>query len=190
MQQHDLQDGLAALDQNEARKLRFEGRKFALETLVKLHLVQSEATRNLRVGHVKLTFALSLGALAGFLTLISAFARFVDDFPTWPNDRGGLLLLALGLGSLMAAAIVAILQYHATVERSADLLLRPYPKAEAEFQSILSEQSLDETAYLDRLSTILRTRTQDARQHQPPSSVVLVLILIGATVTAISLFML
>lgn len=99
-------------------------------------------------------------------------------------------MLALGLGSLMAAAIVAILQYHATVERSADLLLRPYPKAEAEFQSILSEQSLDETAYLDRLSTILRTRTQDARQHQPPSSVVLVLILIGATVTAISLFML
>ncbi|HRM73970.1 MAG TPA: hypothetical protein PLI13_04570 [Paracoccus sp. (in: a-proteobacteria)] len=182
MQQHDPQD--------ESRKLRFEARKFALETLAKMYLVQAEATRNLRVGHVKLTFGLSLGALAGFLTVISALARFVADFPTWPADMGGILVLGFGLGVLLLAAIVAISQYRATVERTADLLLHPYPKAEAEFQAILQDHSLDETGYLDKLSTILRTRTEDARQHQAPSSLVLVLILIGAMVTSIALFIL
>jgi hypothetical protein len=29
-----------------------------------------------------MTFGLSVGTLAGFLTLISAFARFMDEFPT------------------------------------------------------------------------------------------------------------
>lgn len=120
--------------------------------------------------------------------LISAFARFMDDFPTWPADMGGLLVLGFGLGPLLLAAIVAISQYRATVERTADLLLRPYPKAEAEFQAILQDHSLDEAGYLEKLSTILRTRTEDARQHQAPSS--LVLILIGAIVTSIALFIL
>lgn len=181
-------DESEAPSEEDARALRFEARKFALETLTRIYLAQLEASRNLRVGHVKLTFGLSVGTLAGFLTLISAFARFMDDFPTWPADMGGLLVLGFGLGPLLLAAIVAISQYRATVERTADLLLRPYPKAEAEFQAILQDHSLDEAGYLEKLSTILRTRTEDARQHQAPSS--LVLILIGAIVTSIALFIL
>ena len=184
MQPHD-----PAQTDMEARKLRFEGRKFALETLTRMYLAQLGGTRNLSIGHVKLTFGLSLGALAGFLTLISAFARFTEDYPVWPEDRTAILLLACGLGSLLIAAVVAILQYRATVEQSAAQLTRPYPDAEAEFLDILSAPDLDETDYLDRLSIILRTRSQDARQHLPPSSIVLFLILIGATTTGISLFM-
>ena len=188
MQQHDLQDGIAALDQNERRTLRFEARKFALETLTKIHLAQLDASRNLRVGHVKLTFGLSVGTLAGFLTLISAFARFMDDFPTWPADMVGLSVLAFGMGCLVVAAAVAITQYRATVERSADMLLRPYPNSEQDLNDILTGQPADEMAYLDSLSDILRARTQDKRQYQPPSSMVLVLIITGAVATTFALF--
>ncbi len=190
MQQPDLQDGIAALDQNERRTLRFEARKFALESLTKIYLAQLDASRNLRVGHVKLTFALSVGTLAGFLTLISAFARFIDDFPTWPTDMTGLSILAFGMSCLVVAAAVAITQYRATVERSADMLLRPYPDAEADVHAILSGQPANEMEYLDRLSAILRARTQDKRQYQPPSSMVLVLITIGAVATTVALFIL
>lgn len=51
MQPHETSEG-------EARPLRFEVRKFALETLTKIHLSQLDASRNLRVGQVKLTFGL------------------------------------------------------------------------------------------------------------------------------------
>lgn len=188
MQQPDLQDGIAALDQNERRTLRFEARKFALESLIRIYLAQLDASRNLRVGHVKLTFALSVGTLAGFLTLISAFARFIDDFPTWPADMAGLSILAFGMSCLVVAAAVAITQYRATVERSADMLLRPYPDAEADVHAILAGEPTNEMDYLDRLSAILRARTQDARQYQPPSSMVLVLIIIGSVATTVALF--
>lgn len=73
---------------------------------------------------------------------------------------------------------------------SADMLLRPYPDAEADVHAILSSQPVDEMEYLDRLSAILRARTQDRRQYQPPSSLVLVLIIVGAVATTVSLFML
>lgn len=175
---------------DEARRLRFEGRKFALETLIRFHMVQVETGRNLRVGHVKLTFALSLGALAGFLTLIGAFARFVESFPVWPADRTGIMLLLAGLGCLMVGALVAILQYRTTIDRSADLLHRPYLGAEAAFQDLIGDPTLDETAALDRLSAILRNRMEDPRHHHPPSSYVLLLILAGACMTALSLLML
>lgn len=187
MQSHESSP---APSDDDTRALRFEARKFTLETLTKMYLAQLEASRNLRVGHVKLTFALSVGTLAGFLTLISAFARFIDDFPTWPADMTGLSVLAFGMSCLVVAAAVAITQYRTTVERSADMLLRPYPDVEAEFYDILSGQPADEVEYLDRLSAILRARTQDKRQYQPPSSLVLALIMVGAIVTSFALFIL
>ena len=193
MQPHDPQGPLndqrpaAPIDPAEARKLHFEARKFAIETLVKMNLAQLEATRNMRVGHVKMTFALSLGALASFLTLVSAFARFTDDYPEWPEDRVGILLLVFSLGLLLAAAIAAISQYKAAVDRAADQLFRPYPSAETEFADLLSGRPQDEIALLDRLSTILKTRTEDPRQHQPASSLVLMLALVGIIAGGVSL---
>ncbi|MFQ8433250.1 hypothetical protein [Amaricoccus sp. W119] len=178
------------IERLERRKLRFEARKFAIDTLVRMYLAQLEGTRSLRVGHVKLTFGLSLGALAGVLTVISALARFTENYPEWPEDRIPILLLVSGLGGLLAAAVTAISHYRTVVEGSADLLLRPYPGAELEFNGILSGTPEDETAYLDSLSAILSARTRDSRQHHPPSSVVLLLVLFGTTATGVALFML
>jgi hypothetical protein len=99
-----------------------------------------------------------------------------------------LSFLTFGMSCLVVAPVVAIRQYRATVERSADMLLRPYPDAEAELYDILSGQPADETKYLDRLSAILRARPQDKRQYQPPSSLVLVLIIVGAIATSSAIF--
>lgn len=49
MQPHDPTE---APEGGEARKQRFEARKFSPETLTKIYSAQLEASRNLRVGHV------------------------------------------------------------------------------------------------------------------------------------------
>jgi hypothetical protein len=197
VQPHDITEELpeggqlaSTVENIEAQKLQFEARKFSLEMLIKMYLTQLEATRNLRVGHVKMTLALPFGALAGFLTVLAALARFTDDYPVWPEDRLALILLFVALGSFLTAAVVAISQYRAAVDRAADQLFHPYPGAETEFEDILFGRANSEEAYLDRLSIILQARTQDKRQHQRASSAVLLLTILGATAGTAALMIL
>lgn len=59
----------------DARALRLEARRLSVETLVRVHLECVNGTRQLMLGHQRLMFTLSLGALAGAITLFAAALR-------------------------------------------------------------------------------------------------------------------
>ncbi len=59
----------------DERRLRFEARRLAVETFVRLHIEQVAASRQFLLTHLRLMFTLSLGALASVVTLYGAGLR-------------------------------------------------------------------------------------------------------------------
>ena len=62
---------------SDERRLAFEARRLAVETLIKVYLEHVTHARHLVTAHLRLMFTLSLGALAGVVTLYGATLRVV-----------------------------------------------------------------------------------------------------------------
>lgn len=60
----------------DERRFAFEARRLTIETLVKIYLEQVSVSRGLVTVYLRLMFTLSLGALAGVITLYGAVLRF------------------------------------------------------------------------------------------------------------------
>ncbi|WP_205584535.1 hypothetical protein, partial [Pseudomonas aeruginosa] len=60
----------------DERRLVFEARRLTIEALVKIYLEQVSSSRNLVTVYLRLMFTLSLGALAGVITLYGTMLRF------------------------------------------------------------------------------------------------------------------
>ncbi|MGV8294745.1 hypothetical protein ACV36C_38550, partial [Pseudomonas aeruginosa] len=60
----------------DERRLEFEARRLNIEALVKIYLEQVSSSRNLVTVYHRLMFTLSIGALAGVITLYGTMLRF------------------------------------------------------------------------------------------------------------------
>jgi len=60
---------------HDKRRLAFEARRLTLEILVKIYSEQFAASRDRATIYLRLMFTLSLGALAGVITLYAAMLR-------------------------------------------------------------------------------------------------------------------
>jgi len=173
----------------ELRKLRFEARKFALETLVRIHIDQTAGTRGLVAGHLRLLFGLSIGALASAMTVIGALLRTGMLAFGYPDDLPRIVLVGLCPVLLTMGAIIALVQSRRTAKLSAELLRDPFPRAEAEVERLMRVDEADEAAILATLSDVLRSRVTGDQTDLPSVLPVTFLILSGIAAGGAGLMM-
>lgn len=172
---------MLAVEAIERRKLRFEARRFAIETLVRIQLDQASGTRTLVASHLRLMFGLSLAAIAGAVTMIGAVFRTGLTAVTLREDALTIGLIAACLGLFTLAAVFALVRSRAVARQSAAILKDPFPMAEADVRRLLSKPGPDEEeeAILDTLSRVLISRVEADRAISTSSTLVVSLILAG-----------
>lgn len=135
----------------DERRLAFEARRLATETLVKIQLEQIAHARHLITAHLRLMFTLSLGALAGVVTLYGATLRLGAGSGIATLSR---LQVALGIGALVVLIMSALLSA-AALRRAArtalDFVHDPFPGSREELAAIFEANDLDESQILRKL---------------------------------------
>ena len=166
---------------SEDRRLRFEACRFAIDTFVKIHLEHIEGARLLLTSHLRMMFTLSLGALAGLITLYASILRF------------GSVDLHVGFAmAALASMVVSALLSAASLQRaSADaaLLLRdPFPDTDNALTNIFDKVDADERQILQSVNQALEARVArhpgfDANTRTPT-----VLLVVGVVMAGLSFF--
>jgi hypothetical protein len=143
----------------EDRHLGFEARKFALETLVKIYLEQSNGSRALVVSHTRVMLTLSLAAMAGLVTVLAAMLRggspqvvgWIQPLPAGLALSGFALLVASALWATKALSIAA--------QVATKLLQDPFPTAHKELEEMFGAKNED--IVLDRLVATVQLHIAD-----------------------------
>lgn len=144
----------------EERRIRFEARKLAVEVLVKIHLEHLQGSRLLVMNHYRLTFGLSLSAVAGLVTLYAAALRFGAELG---NDATSLLRIGLAIfavGCLVASAMLATRALRKVASGSAHLLRNPYPNADVELALIFEDPTVDEGIMVQNIMKVIQLRVE------------------------------
>lgn len=165
------------------RALRLDARKLAVETLVRVHLDSVAGTRQLMLGHQRLMFTLSLGALAGVITLFAAGLRLgaAQTLPL-PPLAAGLALLALA--ALTASALISAAALQKAARHAAGLLRDPFPGAGDDLELLFSDEQASETVLVSRMLDVLAQRARAEPVVAPRASWTTFLLLVGAVATA------
>ena len=172
---------------SEDRRLRFEACRFAIDTFVKIHLEHIEGARLLLTSHLRMMFTLSLGALAGLITLYASILRFgsVDL-----HAPGGMVRVGFAMAALASMVVSALLSAASLQRASADaaLLLRdPFPDTDNALTNIF-EVDADERQNLQSVNQALEARVArhpgfDANTRTPT-----VLLVVGVVMAGLSFF--
>ena len=170
----------------ETRRLQFEARRLAVETFVKLHVEQVAASRQLLVTHLRLMFTLSLGSLAGVVTLYAAALRFgsvsaVSTQLYWPS----VLAAVAALGFLVASALLSAQALQRAARAAAAFLTNPFPDAERQLHSLFHDHDGDENAILAETIAILERRLAAESVISSDSTLNVTLLIVGITVSAL-----
>lgn len=165
------------------RSLRMEARKLTVESLVRVHLDSVGGTRQLVLGHQRLMFTLSLGALAGVITLFAAALRLGGpQMLPLPPLPAGLALLALT--ALTASALLSAVTLQDATRQASRFLREPFPGAGRELARLFSPTAGDETAIVTGLLDVLARRVQAEPVVEPSTWWTTSLLLIGVAATA------
>lgn len=137
--------------QSDERRLAFEAKRVAVETLVKIHLEQTTGAHRLATTHLRVMFTLSLGVLAGVVTLYGAMLRLAS-----PSDFSALTIyhaaMAVGaLAALVASALLSARALQQAASATIPFLRDPFPNADSEIDSIFESEDIDENQVLRRL---------------------------------------
>lgn len=149
----------AAAISQEDRRLGFEAKRFALETLVKIYLEQSSGSRALVVSHTRVMLTLSIAVMAGFVTVFAAMLR--TGYPQaagWMQPLPAALALS-GLGLLMASALWSTKALSLAAKVATHLLRDPFPSARRELEEIFDAKSED--IVLDNLVATVQLHIAD-----------------------------
>ena len=135
----------------DVRRLAFEAKRLAVETLVKIHLEQVTGAHRLATTHLRVMFTLSLGVLAGVVTLYGAMLRLAS-----PSDFSAITIynaiLAIGaLAALVASALLSARALQQAASATMPFLRDPFPNAGPEIDSIFESDDLDEDQILRKL---------------------------------------
>ncbi len=141
------------------RGLRLEARKLTVETLVRVHLESVSGTRQLVLGHQRLMFTLSLGTLAGVITLFAAALRLGGPpMLPLPPLSAGLALLALA--ALTASALLSAATLQQATRQASRFLREPFPEASEDLARLFAPEAGDETAIVTGALEILERRVR------------------------------
>jgi hypothetical protein len=92
----------------EDRRIRFEARKLAIETYIKVHVERASGATMLVASYFRLIFTLSLGTLAAVVTLGTTWARFGRPNALNLNDpRTVAASMAAGTFLIVSAVLAA-----------------------------------------------------------------------------------
>ena len=173
---------------SEDRQLRFEACRFAIDTFVKIHLEHIEGARLLLTSHLRMMFTLSLGALAGLITLYASILRFgsVDL-----HAPGGMVRVGFAMAALASMVVSALLSAASLQRASADaaqLLRDPFPDTDNALTNIFDKVDADERQILQSVNRALEARVArhpgfDANTRTPT-----VLLLVGVVMAGLSFF--
>lgn len=131
----------------EERRLAFEARRLAAETLMKVYLEHTQAARQLVVAYLRQMFTLSIGSIAGIVTLYGALLRFGPEHIFNSITLIEVSLALTALGSLIASALITASALQRAAFHSVNRLSNQAPEIDEIFQN----QELEEREILLKL---------------------------------------
>jgi hypothetical protein len=169
----------------EDRRLGFEAKMFALETLVKIYLEQTNGSRSLVVSHARVMLTLSIAAMAGFITVLAAILRAgYLQAAGWLQPLPAGLALS-GVGLLMASALWSTRALSNASKVATNLLRDPFPTARKELQEMFGAKNED--VVLDKLVATIQLHIGDTVPSKNFSTYSTLALIAGATLIAASL---
>lgn len=168
----------------EDRRLGFEAKRFALETLVKIYIEQSNGSRALVVSHARVMLTLAIAAMAGFVTVVAAILR--GD----PHAVGSIHPVTAGLGLfglalLVASALWATKALSLAARIATNLLRDPFPTARKELEKMFDAKNED--IVLDNLVATVQLHIADNVPSNNFSTYATISLVLGITLAALSL---
>lgn len=130
--------------QLDDRRMRFDARRLALESFVKIHLEHVTGCRQLLLAHQRMIFTLSLGSLAGLVTLYASVMRFGSVASGEIYTPTHILLAVIALVSLVASALLSAYYLQQASKEASQVLVNPFPNCEENLTALFSDPSLDE----------------------------------------------
>ncbi|WP_169913899.1 hypothetical protein [Pseudomonas chlororaphis] len=134
-----------------------------IETLVKIYLEQVHVSRSLVTVYLRLMFTLSLGALAGAVTLYGAMLRFSVGSSLQTITLLEAVSAIVALGMLVLSALLSARALQKSAFDAAPFLHDPFPNAGSMIDSIFQSNDLDEQQILNKLYFAINMSIE----HQP-----------------------
>lgn len=131
----------------EERRLAFEARRLAAETLAKVYLEHTQGARQLVMAHLRQMFTLSLGAIAGVITLYGTILRFGSENSINAITYYEVALGVFGLASLIASSLITASALQRAAFDSVNRLSSQAPEIDVIFQ----DEKLNENEILLKL---------------------------------------
>lgn len=135
----------------EERRLAFEARRVSIETLIKIYVEQMQGARHLVLTHLRLMFALGLGALAGVITLYAAMLRFGPAIESLEPHILQVVLALSSLAAMIASALLTAFALQRTADSAVLYLQDPFPNSGPEIDAIFHADTHNEIEILHNL---------------------------------------
>lgn len=171
---------------SDVRRLAFEAKRLAVETLVKIHLEQVTGAHRLATTHLRVMFTLSLGVLAGVVTLYGAMLRFVSPTEFHAITIYNWVLAIAALAALVASALLSARALQQAASATMPFLRDPFPNAGSEIGSIFESDELDESEILRRLYFAVSKGVESQAILKVDARLCTTLMIVGLLLTGIS----
>ncbi|WDH44609.1 hypothetical protein PUP66_15905 [Pseudomonas chlororaphis] len=168
------------------RRFAFEARRLTIETLVKIYLEQVSVSRSLVTVYLRLMFTLSLGALAGVVTLYGAILRFSVSPTLNTITMLEAISAVMALGVLVASALLSARALQQSAFDAAPFLHDPFPNAGPIIDSIFQLKELDEQQILDRLYFAIGKLVEHQPTLRVSTRLTTTLLVVGLLLTGVS----
>lgn len=171
---------------HDERRLAFEARRLTIEILVKIYLEQVAASRDQATIYLRLMFTLSLGALAGVITLYATMLRLspIEIFNLITAQAAVCAILALS--ALMISALLSARALQQSVLDAAPLLHNPFPSADTVIDDIFNHVELDEKQILGKLYFTISKHIEDQPALRVQARTITLLLTAGLLLTGLS----
>ncbi|MFD2642783.1 hypothetical protein [Pseudomonas japonica] len=180
---------MSATTSNDERRLAFEARRLTIEITVKVYLEQVSASRDLVTAHLRLMFTLSLGTLAGVVTLYGAMLRFSSNAGINMITTTAAVTAIFALITLVISALLSARALQRSAFDAAPRLHDPFPNAGAVIDSIFELDDLDEKNILDKLYFALGKTVEHQPALRVSARLTTGLLIAGLLLTGISLLL-
>lgn len=171
----------------DERRFAFEARRLTIETLVKIYLEQVSVSRGLVTVYLRLMFTLSLGALAGVITLYGAVLRFSAAASLDTITILEAVCAVLALAALVASALLSARALQQSAFDAAPFLRDPFPNAGSVIDSIFDSKDLDEQQIIDRLYFAIGKIVEHQPTPRVSTRLTTIFLIIGLLLTGASL---
>jgi hypothetical protein len=169
----------------EERRLAFEARRLAAETLTKVYLEHTQAARQLVVAYLRQMFTLTIGLIAGVVTLYGALLRFGPEHIFNSITYIEVALALFAISALISSALITASALQRAAFHSVNRLSSQAPEIEEIFQN----QALEEREILLKLYAATATGFETQVLFKRETRVGICLLIIGL-LSAVASFLL